>query len=89
MLRVTTGVCLALLAIWAATGLAHASAIQQGPGEATCSGLSGLEAFPQLVQRVLKVAENQAFLMVERYKPDEYPTSVLPNGTWEVQRAGE
>lgn len=93
MIKSSCGVCAALcgLLLLSLAGSCWSAQQQQAPPGAadSCAIAAGSESYADLVQRVVRTAENQAFLMTQRYKASEYPTSVLPNGTWEVQRAGD
>jgi hypothetical protein len=54
-----------------------------------CINVVGAESFDALVRRVVSVAENQAFLTTQSVPSDVFPTSVLPSGHWEMQKAGK
>lgn len=89
MMKTIAGVLVALTALTLLTlaGRVVASAAVSQL-EADCPGVKDAETFPQLVNRVVKVAENQAFLLTQKYAPGRYPTGGLANGTYETQPAG-
>jgi len=68
-------------------GLVPHSAVSQQP-VFDCANIIGAEKFDDLVKRVVKVAENQAFLTTQSVPPEQHPVSVLPSGKWETQKPG-
>jgi hypothetical protein len=76
-----------LLLSCAALARPHATVRQEPVFE--CANVVGAEPFNILVQRVVGIAENQAFLTSQSVDPQLHPTSVLSSGQWETQKPGK
>jgi hypothetical protein len=53
-----------------------------------CRATTG-ERFDGMLKRVLEVAEHQALQTIQSVGSEDHPTSVLPNGKWQTQKAGK